>query len=66
MNKAAVVCVNSWAGRQEKNCRVVAETPKRYRIVVDEPTALPPGFSILMPGMSKLVPKTAVRFTDHV
>ena len=58
----AYVCVNSWAGRQEHPCRVVGETSKRYRIEVDKPTALPPGFSLLMPGQTKLVPKTAIRF----
>ncbi len=60
--RAAVVCVNSYAGRQEHPCRVVGETPKRYRITVDKPTALPPKFSILAPGQTKLVPKHAVRF----
>ena len=58
----AVVCVDSWAGRQEHACTVAGETPKRYRITVDKPTALPPGFSILVPGQTKLVPKAAVRF----
>lgn len=62
MNKMAIVCVDSWAGRQEHPCRVIGETPKRYRIMVDKPTALPPRFTILMPGMTKLVPKYAVKF----
>jgi len=62
MNKRAVVCMNSWAGRQERPCRVVGETPKRYWIEVDAPTALPPGFSFLLPGMRRMVPKRAVRF----
>ena len=60
----AVVCVNSFAGRKEHVCFVVGETPKRYRIVVDRPTALPPGFSILLPGEIKLVPKHAIRFVE--
>ena len=60
--RRAVVCVNSWAGRQEHPCQVVGETPKRYRIVVDVPTALPPRFTVLMPGTEKLVPKYAIRF----
>ena len=60
----AVVCVNSWGGRQEHPCRVIAETPKRYRITVDVPTALPPGFTLLMPGETKLVPKHAIRFVE--
>ncbi len=62
--RAAIVCVDSYAGRQEHPCRVVGETQKRYRIMVDEPTALPPGFSILMPGYTKLVPKSAIRFIE--
>lgn len=64
MNKQAVVCIDSWAGREEKPCRVIGETPKRYRIVVDVPTSLPPKFSVLMPGKPKLVPKRAVRFVE--
>lgn len=64
MDRHAVVCMDSYAGRQEKPCRVVGETQKRYRIMVDAPTALPPGFSILMPGIEQLVPKRAIRFTD--
>jgi hypothetical protein len=57
-----VVCVNSWAGRLEHPCRVVGETPKRWRIEVDKPTLLPPRNSELRPGQQRLVPKTAVRF----
>ena len=64
MNRKAVVCIDSWAGRQEKPCRVVGETPKRYRIEVDVPTTLPPRFSTLFPGKTKLVPKRAVKFVD--
>ena len=60
----AVVCVNSWAGRLEHPCRVIGETPKRYRIEVDKQTALPPGFSLLLPGQTKLVPKHAIRFVE--
>lgn len=62
VGRPAVVCVDSYAGRQEKPCRVVGETPKRYRIEVDQPTGLPPGFTIMLPGQQKLVPKRAVRF----
>ena len=62
VGRDALVCVESWAGRQEKPCRVVGETPTRYRIEVDQPTGLPPGFTIMMPGQQKLVPKRAVRF----
>jgi len=62
VNRAAVVCTDSYAGRQEKPCRVVGETAKRYRIEVDQPTGLPPGFTILLPGHQRLVPKSAVRF----
>lgn len=64
IDRAAVVCTDSYAGRQEHPCRVVGETPKRYRIEVDQPTALPPQFSLLMPGTPKLVPKRAIRFME--
>lgn len=62
MNEFAVVCMDSYAGRVEKPCRVVGETPKRYYIEVDVPTSLPPNFSVLLPGIRKLVPKRAIRF----
>lgn len=58
----AVVCVNNWAGRQEFPIRVVGETPKRFRIAVDQPTPLPPRSLVLQPGETRLVPRTAVRF----
>ena len=58
----AVVCTDSWAGRQEKPCRVIGETATKYRIEVDVPTGLPPGLTILLPGQTRLVPKRAVRF----
>lgn len=61
----AVVCVNSWAGRSEHPCRIVKETPKRYLIEVDEPTALPPKFTLLLPGSTRLVPKYAIKFLDE-
>lgn len=60
----AMVCINSWAGRAEYPCRVVGETPKRYLIEVDKPTALP-GFRLLLPGQTKLVPKRAIRFEER-
>jgi hypothetical protein len=59
MNKPAVVCVNSWAGRIEYPCRIVGETPKRWRIEVDMPVKLPR--LVLHPGEVRLVPKSAVR-----
>ena len=65
-SRKAVVCVNSWAGRQEHKCTVVGETPKRCRIMVDQPTALPPKYTLLLPGMKRLVPKTAIRFTEDL
>jgi alcohol dehydrogenase YqhD (iron-dependent ADH family) len=65
MNRTAIIRTLSWAGVHENPCRVVGETPARYRIEVDKPTGLPPRFSILMPGQQKLVPKSAVLFTDE-
>lgn len=65
ITRPAVVCVNSFAGRREYPCMVIAETPKRYRITSAIPLALPPGLKLMMPGQSALVPKTAVRFTDE-
>ncbi len=61
--RPTVVCKNTWAGRIESPCRVVGETPTRYRIEVDQNIVLPRG--VLRPGTSALVPKTAVRFTDQ-
>ena len=51
--------MNSWAGRTETPCRIVGETPKRYRIETDTAIQLPSGR--LEPGQRRLVPKTAVR-----
>ncbi|PZN71330.1 MAG: hypothetical protein DM484_26620 [Candidatus Methylumidiphilus alinenensis] len=53
------VCINSWAGRTEKPCRIVGETPTRFKIEVDVETWLPNGW--LQPGQQRLVPKTSVR-----
>lgn len=64
MKRSAVVCMDSYAGRVEKPCFVIGETPKRYRITVDQWTALPPGFSLLGPGHERLVPKRAIRFME--
>lgn len=64
MNRAAVICMNTFAGRLEKPCRVTRETPTRYQIEVDTPTLLPPRNTPLTPGQSRLVPKTAIRFTE--
>lgn len=59
--REAVIRLNSWAGYQEVPCRVVGETPKRFRITVDRPTKLPG--VILQPNTPHLVPKTAIKFT---
>lgn len=59
-----VVCMDSWAGRAEKPCRIVGETPKRYRIEVETRTLLPNGW--LDPGQQRLVPKTAVRIMPKI
>ena len=64
MKRKAVVCIESYAGRLEKPCRMIGETRKKYRIAVDTPTALPPGFNLLMPGETRLVPKHSIRFKD--
>lgn len=60
------VCINSWAGREEKPCLIIGETRKRYRIKVEQPTALPPKWKILHPGETKLVPKWAVKIRRAV
>lgn len=66
VGRAAVACIaSSWEGRLEIPCRVVGETPRRYLIEVDSPTALPPGLTLLMPGQQKRVPKGAIRFTQE-
>ena len=60
--RLGVVCVNSWAGRIEHQCRIVRETPKRYLIEVDVLTKLPGTW--LEPGQQRLVPKSAVRIHE--
>lgn len=62
--RPAFVHYQSWAGHHKEPCIVVDETPKRYRIRVDKPVALPPGFTLLLPGYTKLVPKRAITFTS--
>jgi len=57
----AYIVVDSYAGRRMLPCRIVGETPKKYRVEVDEPTLLPPRNMVLAPGESQLVPKSAVR-----
>lgn len=63
--RPAEVHFQSYAGRHKRACWVVGETPKRYRIRVDEPVALPPGFTLLLPGYTKLVPKRAITFREQ-
>lgn len=63
MNRHAIIEAITGAGVNVKNpVRVVGETPTQYKIEVDQPTGLPPGFTILMPGQQKLVPKSAILF----
>ena len=62
--RIAVICIDSFAGRIEHRCRVVGETPKKYRIEVDKPTPLPPRSEVLDVGMQKLVPKHCIRFIE--
>lgn len=57
----AVICLKTEEGYQEHPCRVVGETQKRYQIDVDQPTRLPPA-GVLRPGVTRLVPKYAVKF----
>ena len=59
--RRGVVCIQSWGGYSEKPCRIVGETPQKYRIEVDEKIWLP-GHFWLEPGQKRLVPITAVRF----
>lgn len=58
--KDAMLCVDTYAGRLEKPCRVIGETPKRYMIVVDKTTIVPVNRT-LNPGVEMLVPKSAIR-----
>ncbi len=57
--RAAVVCLNGWAGRREYPCAIVGETPKRYRIRATVTIPLPS--RTLAVGEATLVPKAAVR-----
>lgn len=58
--RRAVLLVDGFAGRRELSCRVIGETPMKYRIEVDTETRLPR--RTLMPGESALVPRWSVRF----
>ena len=60
LERDAVVCVNSWAGRSELPVKVLVleSTPKRYRVRFLQKAL------IWSAGQVTLVPKTAVRFTD--
>ena len=58
--RSAVICMNTWAGRIEAPCRVIGETPTRWRVAVDKDTRLPG--RVLKPETLALVPKAAVRF----
>lgn len=60
VGRAAVICMNTWAGRIEAPCRVIGETPMRWRVAVDEETRLP--WRVLKPGTLALIPKWSVRF----
>ncbi len=61
MREEALLVLDGYAGRINKRCIVVGETPKKYRItpVLDEVIVLP-GTRLLNPGESALVPKAAV------
>lgn len=60
VGRAAVICMNTWAGRIEAPCRVIGETPMRWRVAVDNETRLPG--RVLKPGTLALIPKWSVRF----
>lgn len=67
--RLGVVHLDGWAGHTCQACRIVGETPKRYRIQALESgreLRLPKGHGlvkILYPG-THLVPKSAVTFHD--
>ena len=58
--RKASLFFDDWAGRRAYPVIVVAETPKRYRIRVEEKTRLAGRCRWLYPGETALVPKSAV------
>lgn len=62
--RAAIVAMDSWAGRIEQKCWVVDETPQRYRITPRAGSLRLTGRRVLDWGQSTLVPKYAVRFVE--
>ncbi|ULQ48392.1 hypothetical protein JN531_016575 (plasmid) [Flagellatimonas centrodinii] len=52
--------IDAVAHRRELPCRVIGETPMKYRIEVDVETQLPR--RMLAPGERALVPRWSVRF----
>lgn len=56
----AVLRMDSWAGRETVRCTVVGETPKRYRIRLEQDARLP-GNRQYKKGDVVLVPKYAVK-----
>jgi hypothetical protein len=60
-NSYGYVQLDGWAGRTEKRVKIVAETPKMYRIEALEDTRLAGRFVYLLKGDTRLVPKHAVR-----
>jgi hypothetical protein len=57
-------CLQGWAGYIEHSCTIDSETPKKYRLRLDEGARLPGG-RIAAAGESVLVPKHAVKLTEE-
>ncbi len=57
------VCLQGWAGYTEHPCTIDSETPKKYRVRLDESTRLPGG-RVVPAGESVLVPKHAVKLVE--
>ena len=58
-----LLCLNGWGGFTEQACRVIGETPKKYRILNMEPLSIRLGGRnrYLPQGWTCLVPKRAVK-----
>lgn len=64
--QAAVLVLNTYAGRREHPIEVVGETPKKYRVkILDEKSFPLPGKKTANPGEVVLVPKDAVTFPNQ-
>lgn len=61
LNKMAYICLEGRGGRIKHPCRVIGETPKKYRVEILEIVILP-GNRKKQVGDITLIPKYAIKF----